>query len=295
MIQIRPAKEEDIGEQKAIWKLCFGDDEKLIDLYYALKYKAKNTVLLLRDNKVASMLTMIPLALVTSCGQTHKAVMLYAIATHPSQRNQGFASQLIDYTNEYLKQKKIPLSLLVPANSQLFDFYARRGYENGFSLFEASISRETIEHLPVKARSRISLTDAEPKQYNLCRNDLLKGRPYLKYPDPEIAFQKTISRLTGADIYLLGSDELYGCMAVERVSDQRIILKELLLPQEFLPLALQHIACSFPAQKYIIRIPAYQGRDLGFSPRVFGMYKALQNPEHKIISEDLAYLGLAFD
>ena len=35
MIEIRPARPEEIPRQKELWKLAFGDDDAYIDYFYA--------------------------------------------------------------------------------------------------------------------------------------------------------------------------------------------------------------------------------------------------------------------
>jgi GNAT superfamily N-acetyltransferase len=103
----RQAEREDLKELKELWKLCFGDDDRYIDFYYRNRDWVKETAVLVQDGRIASMLTMIPVDLLDKYGKVRRASMLFAIATHPDFRKRGYAEQLIEYSNEYLKSFQV--------------------------------------------------------------------------------------------------------------------------------------------------------------------------------------------
>lgn len=295
MIEMRLAQSGEVVRQKEIWKRCFGDSDSFIDFYYENRYKAEDTVVLINRGQISAMLTLIPIRVVTPGGQSHDAAMLYAIATHPDDQHRGFASQIINFSNQFLGQPYKKLSVLVPAEEPLFDFYRKLGYQDGFFIREALLKDEEINHFDLRNLSPSSscgISPVTPEIYNQTRDRLLRGNLYVAYDNNEIAYQKKLSQMSGADIYTLYCGELQGCAAIERVSPNKVLIKEILFSDELLPTVLKKIALLLPAKEYIVRTPLYLGEGLGGAPRPFGMFKLNQQHEVNIIH---GYLGLAFD
>lgn len=295
MSEVRLAQKGEIDRQKKIWKLCFGDEDKYIDLHYANRYKEDETVLLLSNGEINAMLTIIPVKIVTPNLHSYDSVMLYAIATHPQYWNKGLASQLMDFTNEHLRLKKQVFSFLVPAEQQLFEFYYKQGYQVGFYLREVILTREMIENLPIRKYCQGLVSAISPAEYNRRRIKQTDGKLYISYADEDIAYQKELSKLSGADIYALDFAEIQGCVAIERVTLDKVFIKEILLPEELINLAIKLIAQLISAKEYVVRTPSFLGEDLGGTIRPFGMFRVLNGTEVEILPSESGYLGLAFD
>lgn len=295
MSEVRLAKKGETARQKEIWKLCFGDSDIYIDFYYAHRYKEDETALLLHDGQISAMLTMIPVRMVTSDNRNFQSAMLYAIATHPNYRNRGFASQLMNFSEKYLTANNIDFSILVPAEKHLFDFYRKKGYQEGFYIREALFTGAMLDSLSICKTYRCTISSSIPKEYNDRRNKQLSGRLHLAYADEEIAYQKKLSQQSGADIYAIDIEEIQGCAVIERISPDKLLIKEILLPEELIAMVIKQIALLLPAREYILRTPAYLGQSLGGSIRPFGMIREQREMDIEIRQKDLGYLGLAFD
>jgi GNAT superfamily N-acetyltransferase len=294
MSEVRLAQKGEISRQKYLWKLCFGDSDKFIDFYYANRYKQDETALLLQDGEILAMLTMLPVK-IESSGRSYNAAMLYAIATHPEYRNRGYATLLIDFAHQYLKENRIAFTLLVPAGKQLFKFYQRQGYQDGFYTREAFLTGERIDSWDINETGSCNISVATPEEYNQRRNKLLKGKPYVSYFNEDIAYQKKVSQMSGADIYNLDFEEIYGCAAIERINPDKVIIKELLINGELIPVVVKCISRILPAREYILRLPVFLGKQLEGSIRPLGMIRAINEIDPEIVSKDYGYLGLAFD
>lgn len=304
MIDIRWAKNSEIPRLKEIWRLCFGDPEGFIDLYFGKRFKEQDTLLLLCNGEIASMLTVIPVKTVFPGNRSIVSVMLYAVGTDPRYRNHGFSAQLINFCYEHLFSREIGLFMLVPAGERLFDFYRKLGYRKFFFVREDFLSGQMIENLPVHESLSGILRPAEPEEYNRCRNNLLQKLPgtYIAYSDEEIRFQKIISRNSGSDIFTINFKDTVGCAVIERTDFRKAIVKELLVPTNYLPAAVKEIAGSFPANEYLIRTPLGLGERPGGAIRAFGMIRI--NAQAGLSSgkadfdkklEEPGYLGIAFD
>lgn len=295
MSEIRLARKGEVARQKEIWKLCFGDSDQSIDFFYANRYIEDKTVLLLQDGEILAMLTILPIKMVTADERSFNSAMLYAIATHPLYQNRGLATQLLDFTHQYLKETHHVFSVLVPAERQLFDFYSNQGYQTGFYIREFLFTRERMESLPIGEAGQCTITAIAPEVYNQRRNKQLRGRLHIAYSDEEIIYQKKLSQRSGADIYGIEVGEVQGCAAVERLSPDKIFIKEILIPDEAFAVAAKHIAQLLEAKEYVMRAPAFLGEQLEGAIRPFGMIRTNQEMDLRITPEDLGYLGLAFD
>ncbi len=293
-LEIRPASAGDLEALKVIWKRCFGDEENYIDLYFKSRDWLSETLVLFRDGKAASMLTMIPTELVCKDGERQRAAMLFAIATHPDDRKQGFAEQLIEYANQYLKDNKVFTTLLVPAGEALFRYYERCGYRKGFYIRETILNRDEIlmcEKIPDCRVFSIS-----PEEYNQRRRKQLAGHDYLDYRDGEIAFQKTLGTIWDSDLLAIEMDDSEGCAYYERISAETVLVKEILLPDRFLVPALIRLSEQIPFHQIILRTPAWCGEPKGGKLSAFGMVRTNEADYDKGMGADhLPYLGIAYD
>ncbi len=295
MCEIRLAQKGEVVHQKEIWKRCFGDTDSYIDVYYANRYKEDETAVLLCEGEILAMLTMISVKTVTPNKQSFNTAMLYAIATRPEYQNRGFASQLLAFSHQYVKTGKHELSILVPAKRELFDYYRKQGYRNGFYIRESLLSRDRIENLPSFGSYQSVILSITPEEYNRRRAIQLSGRLFISYHNEDIAYQKTLSQQSGADIYALDLEDIQGCFAVERITPDKILIKELLFPEAYINAALKQIILQLSAKEYILRTPVFLGETLGGSIRPFGMARVDRESDLLITPEDLGYLGFAFD
>ncbi|MDD4681496.1 MAG: GNAT family N-acetyltransferase [Clostridia bacterium] len=289
---IRKAEKSDLNRIKVIWKLCFEDENSYIDYYFDNRDWQNEMAVLLIDGNIVSMLTMIPVEINSKSGEKVKSAMLYAIATHPQYRKRGLADKLMDWSSSYLLSNEIPLTMLVPAEPELYKFYDGRGYTTECFIRETIMSSELIENIDDPNQEECRIYSAEPNQYNQTRRRILDGFSYVDYKDSEILYQKKASQLFNADIYIISIGEAEGCAIVER-TDEKVIVKELLIAEKYLVPAIKELLVQMPASTYILRTPAFINGVIGGDIRPFGMIRLsckLPGPAPRDI-----YLGIALD
>ncbi len=299
MVTIRLAKENEIKDQKNIWKVCFGDEDSYIDLYYLNQYKPEETAILLYEDKLAAMATMIPGKLAMPGGKTLDLAMLYAVATHPDYRGKSFSTQIMDYCHKHLMAIGMDASILVPAEESLFDFYGQRGYETAFYRREVTLSLDQIVAFQTQVAQDVAIEPVEADDYNKRRRDLLADNIYVDYTNAAINYQKIVSQKYGADLYGINIGKVRGCAIIEWFDEGTLLIKELLMPLDLVKEALNKITQVLQTQTYMIRLPAHLGEALGGQIKAFGMVKTYEHVPEEIKDElffgEQAYLGIAYD
>lgn len=292
-MELRLAKKEDMEGLKEIWKLSFGDEDRFIDLYFQSRDWSRETAVLQLGGKIVSMQTLIPVSMIGEGGEKCSAAMIFAVATHSDHQKRGYADQLIGFANQILLAEGREVTVLVPATDELFRFYEKRGYESGFYIREVVLTSEEIKKLKSGDGSSCRISTVEADEYNRLRRKLLRGQPYLDYREEEISFQKKIAQMSGADLFALEHGDARGCAYAERISQEEVIVKELLLPEHSLIPAMVRISSLLPADKYIVRTPSHCGEVLGGTVRPFGMLR--KNGRNDCPANVKSYLGIAYD
>lgn len=165
---IRYATDQDVLDLKKIWKICFKDTDEFINLYFAYKYKNTNTIVYIDNNKVVASLYMIPY---TINFYSHEIPFYYlsGLSTLPEYREKGYMSQLIYQAHEIMKERGISLSILIPAEEWLYNYYSKFNYKKVFeSSNEPVISIKNILDSATDFRSAYQYFDSIYRAINLC-------------------------------------------------------------------------------------------------------------------------------
>lgn len=136
MIQF--ANEQTTPLVRQMWKACFNDTDEFLDLYFQYKYKEENTLIFFVDGLAVASLQMLPYE-ITFYGEKIPFAYLAGLNTLPEYRRKGYMDRLIHKAHEVLKERNIPLSILVPAEEWLFGFYEKYGYEKVFDVGDKPI------------------------------------------------------------------------------------------------------------------------------------------------------------
>ena len=203
---IRFAKEKDREDIIRLWHSVFGDDKTSINNY--LDKYLDCVLLYITDDKIIGMLSLLPLQYKGVAGK-----YVYAVATEPSFRGRGVATELIQYCygENFL--------LLVPAEKSLFNYYERLG-------FKAICSFERKEYFSTE----LILSDDMPEK--ITAQELYKLRKssfnqfdFFEWSEKEL---QTVSDMYNGHIYK-GKD----FFAVCDVRETEVFVKELYAKDNF--------------------------------------------------------------
>jgi predicted acetyltransferase len=140
---------------KDLWKRCFDDSDEFVDMYFRLRYSEETSLCIKSGDTAVSSLQM-PCYAMTFEGAEIRAAYISGACTHPDFRGKGMMARLLAESFGRMVQQHIPLSILIPANRGLFDYYARAGYASAF--FRSRIE-QNLSDLPVdKSNLRVEQT-----------------------------------------------------------------------------------------------------------------------------------------
>lgn len=277
MVELRQARPEELPQAQALWTQVFEDGAPLQQAFYTLA-GLPGPLVLVQDGQVQSMLALPEVTLTFPDGWQVRGGYVYALATRPEARGQGFAQLLLEGACQVLRSRGADCILTVPAQPSLFSFFARAGFSPGF------FQRRQIAHpAPVPAQPIV------PEEYGALRESLLAGITHVSQGPGQLEFQRRLCPHPGSGLYRLELPHGPGCAAVERWPQSPVVKELLCLPQdETTALAGAAALCGTPVQS---RLPAppEQGQPFG---AIRWLYAAAPSRWQR---QPWGYLGLAFD
>lgn len=292
MVEIRPSRGEELEAQKALWKAVFGDSDGYVDLFYRTCVRPEDVVVLTEGGALRSMAALVPLEVALPDGGHLTSAYVYALATDPTARKQGYGRSLLQYAEFRLRERGVDCITVVPAEAGLFRFFETVGFEGCFS----SRKLELLSAMVPAAPAGGDLEPLDAAGYGVLREQLLSGTFHARYGQGPLAFQEGISRLSGAGLFRVTVDGQEGCAAAEYSDSHSLVLKELLIAPAQMEGAVSLIKERLPAQRYFVRTPALWDGLPGSYIQPFAMIKWLREDLRQAWGEErMGCFGLAFD
>lgn len=291
MIEIRPARLDEIARQKELWKLAFGDDDAYIDYFYAHGGESQ-VLLLLEDGVVWTMVALFPVTVTLPQGETLSSAYIYALATHPEARKKGYGRFILNYVDFYLKESGKDCVTIVPAEPSLYKYFATTGFEPTCSTRKV----ELLQDMVAQPSSGDTVVPASPAKYSALRERMLEGSLHVTYGETLIAYQQGLSRMERGDLFHLTVAGQEGLAAAEYLDEDTVLVKELLLPPAAQAGAAALLARQMPARRYHLRTPPFWDGLTGSYLQSFAMIKWYRPELAKTWREyRRGYMGLGFD
>lgn len=285
MIELRRSKPEEVPELQELFRFCFGDGPEVSGLYFDTFYRPDEFLVLREEGKLCAMAGLLNLTLTEPGGRIVKAAYLYGMGTHPEHQGKGFAAQLLNYADFYLRGKRDCL-VTMPATAELHSFYAKFGFSECFPLLEGDVTPRA----PLEGETALPLNAAA---YDALRERLLVKYHHASYGDLT-GLQERLCSFSGGSLLSLNVNGIPGCAAVEQWGDTALI-KELLITPEGLDGALALVSQAVYAKYFVLRRPAFWPH-ISLTKRDFGMIKWYDPIAAKRWQDaEFPYLGLAFD
>ena len=219
---IREYEKEDIPALVSLWSSVFGDSPQLAGTFFRL-LPGTGTCLVAEENStvcgMSSILTDLRVCLGERC---FSCAYLYAVAVDPSFRGHGLGSGLSKAAADFGRQGGAELICTLPADEGLYSMYEK-----------AIGTRFCLSRSPIRIpaglypETVLSLSPADPAEYNRKREAILLGRPHLSVSDSSIAFLKALCEENGGGLFV--SDQ---CAAAYYTEGDSLHFSELLCGNE---------------------------------------------------------------
>lgn len=143
-----------------LWRICFGDSNSFIRLFFDRVYKEENAFLFRKSGRIVSALYAIPYQMILN-QETISTAYICGVSTDPQERNKGYMSQLLNESVAWLKEKNYRAATLMPAEEWLYDYYASFGYEEAFLTSERQYIRDASDVTDKVKTIHVSREEAE--------------------------------------------------------------------------------------------------------------------------------------
>ncbi len=173
-MEFRLAKNEDRKEIMEIFQVSFKETDENLNFFFNHKFKNNNCVVCKDNNKIVAFLNMFDTKLV-GVKSLEKANYIYAAATHPLYRKNGYMSKLIIYSNMLAESRGHKYSTLLPATDSLYKYYQKLGYINFFkSQFLELNQTEIVKYVNniLQSEKILSFDNLNRLRFNICKDHL---------------------------------------------------------------------------------------------------------------------------
>lgn len=178
------------AQLERIWRLCFGDPQAYIELFFRHRFRPEDTLVWLQQGQPVAMAFALPVTLQAGALEC-PARYLYAVATHPQWQGRGISTRLLEEGHALLAGRGAQAAILVPASGSLFGFYGKRGFQTQFYMRETVVEAggwAGAQPLPLAPGTLVGCRQL--REQWLGRYPLFNrwGQQALAYQDREAAF-----------------------------------------------------------------------------------------------------------
>lgn len=193
-METREYKLRDLKEIKSLWLRCFNDTEEFVDGFFERLHDMGSCVVGEEGGRIVAMASVL-------CGQelqfggslrTPECGYIYALAVDEHYRGKGLGESIAKAAYDLALKREAAIVCTLPADEKLYSFYEK-----------------TLGFKPVLFRERyeIDASDAEmtmelnATEYNMMREDLLRGSTYLRLSYFSMDFLSFLCKSYGGGLY----------------------------------------------------------------------------------------------
>lgn len=279
---LRPWRSEDRPRLTALWQEAFGDDADYIEKYHSMFLNSGSCIVAEADGKpVSAMYIMEGPMLFPPSGRSVSTIYTYALATDPDYRERGIGTAVYKACTE-LALSRADAACVLPSGPELYPFYEKAaGCVPVSRIREAAFTPDDLKGIPAAPSVPISAGE-----YYLRRKSILRGRPYAVMGGAYLAHEAYHMRRFGGGFFSLDGD-----VAAVEMDNGVCRVPELLDADSDGMEAIAAIAARFPAEKYVVRTPAFFNAPGEVRPFML----AAMEPELDVLLPDDLWWGFAFD
>lgn len=192
-----------------IWEECFGDSKEYIKMYLEKRFETENMMVIHEDGKIVSMASFLPVQ-VTINGKQESARYVYAVATLPTYRKRGYASEIIKHaTGKYQE----PL-ILQPADDAMEAYYGNLGFISAFEpspcwIYEGSAKweKKSVTQMSEVNIDEWNIEAINAGEYKKIRDSHFTGEGYVEWDEAAIQYAMEENAFCGGEAVKLMNGE----------------------------------------------------------------------------------------
>ena len=281
-----------IAQLKEIYQLSFGDSEDYTNLFFQTLFSLQNCLVDIEDGRPVSMMLSIPVQLTKGDGNMVDARYYYAVATHPDYRGQGIVTKLMEYADGLARQQGAEAVVLRPGSKRLFHFYAERGYQVGFSIREAKITRLEVQ----RARS-CTLYELPCADFKRIRSNWSSMRPmHFLWREQELETVYQLLYAAGEEILSLERKEFSAQYVVCLPREQDVLIREMMVAPEYQAEMVRSVLDRYERDQCVVWLPTPSFLFAGKGKVTkFGMIKFLRGQHPAWMNTRDGYMNLTIE
>lgn len=262
---------------KALWRLCFGDREEFIEMYFDSRYNNEVNITIDSGNEIISALQMLPYPM-TFCGQEVSTTYISGACTHPDYRGRGVMRELLSQAFTRMLKSEVLFSTIIPAEPSLFDYYARDGYVPIFRYIEQPIRVSSLKaKLPTDFEIE-QTTEFEEDVYNYLSKKLSERPCCIQHTASDFKIVLNDLALTSDAMFVARSNKQVVGVAIAYRNEIHTVVNELVAESDEAKQELLHqIRKANLSETMSMRLPATnenKGQLLGMA-RIINARKVL--------------------
>lgn len=142
--EIKSVKPEHYPQLKALWLMCFPDEEEqALNNFFEKSVTPENIIATFFGEQVINAMYLLESEVFLK-GVKYSALYVYGVCTHPEYRGKGLMKTAFKYLDKLVVLKNIDYLFLVPATDSLFEMYASLGYKVGFTYEKSEVCYDEV-------------------------------------------------------------------------------------------------------------------------------------------------------
>ena len=179
-----------------LWELCFPGERDFAAFFFNKIYRPENALICEDGGQITAMMHLIPFQMSVGGGSV-PAGYIYGVGTHPDFRRRGLSSALMEQAFFEMHLRGVAISVLIPQEKWLFDFYRQYGFADVFR-----ISRQTVKCEEAQASVTRPARAEDIENIAALYDQAMVGRNYIRRDAAHWRLIWEEAQLSGGDIML---------------------------------------------------------------------------------------------
>lgn len=273
-LQIKWADASMIASLRHVWKVCFGDTEDYLDLFFGRRFPSSRALTAWVDDTLAGTVYLLDAEM-----EGHPFWYGYAVGTLPEFRGMGISRRLHEEIFRMAEEQNARYAVH-PQGDHLIAFYEKLGLKQGF--FHKVV---TLCAKPADVEG-LSLTELSAFDYTKLRDAAFDAPDFVRWDEAAVDYAVEENAFCGGFCRALTDGETVWALFGDIRGSNTLFLRETTMPDDVILRAVPLLAKEFDCTSITMRLPA--DSQLDGTVEMSGMVRGNGAP-------DCGYLNLMLD